>query len=203
MSSDAVVVRKGVGWGYLPPIPPGAGAADRRRVGSRSRSACPVGSCRSCARCCRSDRRSTVSILEMVPVLCIRVHILASQLAITSKSNTWLFWLFVRSSTASRPLHGFGLLSLFALCLIASTVYRLFEIIFPKISFFSRALKIMTSVQSPRYASASSCGGGWVSVTVAACSSTVLRVFSSSSRSGSRTPCPLLSVSSSGVGVSY
>lgn len=137
------------GGGTSPPIPPGAGAADRRRVGS----------CRSCARCCRSDRRSTVSILEMVPVLCIRVHILASQLAITSKSIKSLFWLFVSSSTASRPLHGFGLLSLFALCLIASTVYRLFEIIFPKISFFSRALKIMTSIQSPRYASASSCGG--------------------------------------------
>lgn len=179
--------------GVPPPIHPGAGAADRRRVGSRSRSACTVGSCRSCARCCRSDRRSTVSILEMVPVLCIRVHILASQLAITSKSSPWLF---VRSSTASRVRHGFtvrssfGVRSEFVLCslsvqlpstvhrhftgrgsgcrplcaffahslLIAflplsmgsptlcaksvsffihlSTVYRLFEIIFPKISFF-------------------------------------------------------------------
>lgn len=42
--------------GVPPPIPPGASAADRRRVGSRSRSACPVGSCRSCARCCRFDK---------------------------------------------------------------------------------------------------------------------------------------------------
>lgn len=151
--------------GVPPPIPPGAGAADRRRVGSRSRSACPVGSCRSCARCCRSDRRSTVSILEMVPVLCIRVHILASQLAITSKSIKSLFWLFVSSSTASRPLHGFVTASGYSLCtlfahslLIAflplsmgsptvraksvsffihlSTVYRLFENIFHEISFF-------------------------------------------------------------------
>lgn len=43
-----------------------------------------------------------------------------------------------RSSTASRSLHGFGLLSvhsLHVLC-ITSSVYRVFEIIFPKISFF-------------------------------------------------------------------
>ena len=173
----------------------GAGAADRRRVGSRSRSACPVGSCRSCARCCRSDRRSTVSILEMVPVLCTRVHILASQLAITSKSNTWLFWLFVSSSTTSRvpaalcslSVHGFELLpSLRVLC-ITSSVYRLFENIFRKISFFRLAVKIMTSIQSPSMCSTSSCGGGVGVVGV-----------SSSSRSGSRTPGPLLSVSSSG-----
>lgn len=56
LSSDAVVVQIGGIGGYLPPIPPGAGAAGRRRVGSGSRSACPVGSCRSCARCRRFDK---------------------------------------------------------------------------------------------------------------------------------------------------
>ena len=192
--------------GVPPPIPPGAGAADRRRVGSRSRSACPVGSCRSCARCCRSDRRSTVSILETVHFVHSSAH--SSQSTGYYKQIKRLVVLVVcqlldRFTTASRPLHdrfttasrvraalcslsvqlpstvhrhftgmgsGCSLCTFFARSLLLSkirhliaflplsmgsptvraksvsffihlsTVYRLFEIIFQKISFFSRAL---------------------------------------------------------------
>lgn len=125
MSYDAVVVRKGVWWGYLPPylpepVPQIVAALD------------PAGAVPAAAVLISQ----LIILTTRVVILFTRVNILASQLAITSKSNTWLFWLFVSSSTASRSLHGFGLLSLFALCSITSSVYRLFEIIFPKISFF-------------------------------------------------------------------
>ncbi|MBQ1372072.1 MAG: hypothetical protein IIY70_03990, partial [Oscillospiraceae bacterium] len=36
-----------------------------------------------------------IILTTRVVILFTRVDILASQLAITSKSNTWLFWLFV------------------------------------------------------------------------------------------------------------
>ena len=135
-----------------------AAVADRRRVGSGSR---------SCARCCRSDRRSAVSILETVRFVHSSAHSSQSTGYYKQIKHLVVCQLLDRFTTASRvpaalcslSVHGFELLpSLRVLC-ITSSVYRLFEIIFPKISFFSRALKIMTSIQSPRYASTSSCGG--------------------------------------------
>jgi hypothetical protein len=80
---------------------------------------------------------------------------------------------------------------LFALCSITSSVYRLFENIFHEISFFG-SVKFMTSFQSPSMRSTSSCGG--VGVVVVQLLEPV--------RIPDTLP-PLLSVSSSGVGVSY
>jgi hypothetical protein len=54
-------------------------------------------------------------------ILCIRVHILASQLAITSKSNTWLFWL-----SAPRPLHDRFTGSGCSLCSLSVRLHRVF-----------------------------------------------------------------------------
>ena len=118
MSSDAVVVRKGVGWGYLPPylpepVPQIVAALDPEAGALALLD--PAGAVPAAV---------ALIAVQLFPfwkrfILCTRAHILASQLAITSKSNAWLFWLFVSSSTASRPLHdrftGSGC-SLFALC---------------------------------------------------------------------------------------
>lgn len=63
------------------------------------------------------------------------------------------------SSTASRSLHGFGLLSLFALCSITSSVYRLFENIFHEISFF-RFGEIYDLYPVPKHAQHAKLWGG-------------------------------------------
>ena len=122
MSSDAVEVRKGVGWGYLPPIPPGVGAADRAALDPEAGALAlldPAGAVPTAA----------VLISQLI-ILQTRVGILGSQLDIFVTRVTILGTrvpIIARFSTASRSVRGFARSS------ITSSVYRLFETIFPKI----------------------------------------------------------------------
>ena len=137
MSSDAVVVRKGVGWGYLPPYLPE-----------------PVPQIVTAL----DPEAGTLALLDPAGAVPAAIALIAGQLCYFDKSTYhfcqlelafwelgfpfselgFRFWFMCgkildRFTTASRVRHGFGLLpSLRVLC-ITSSVYRLFEIIFPKI----------------------------------------------------------------------